>query len=106
MFRSTKIIKRPNTSIRFYHEVMPEPSTDYQREFFIRYIKTGKFLGMDKKLSEDQLTLEIAMTWDNSDSFIDYATDGNEHIENLRNELNSFILDNGLLDYHILEEIT
>jgi hypothetical protein len=105
MFRATRVIRRPNTSIPFHHDVVPKPNADYQREFFIRYVRPGKFLGLNKKMSEDLLTVEIAIDWDTKDSYVEYATDENQHIKKWLDESNLYVLDNEFLDYYSFEEI-
>ncbi len=105
MFRSIKVIKRPSASIPFHHEVATESSDDFKIEFFTKYVQTGKFLGIEKNISADGLTLEISINWDNRESYIEYATDESEHIEQSINESNLYILRQGFLDYTIFQEV-
>jgi hypothetical protein len=105
MFRSTRIIRRPDTSRPFHHDVVPKPNADYQREFYIRYVRTGKFLGFNKKMSEDLLTVEIALDWNSKDSYVEYVTEENEHIKKWLDESNLYIIDNKFLDYYTFKEI-
>lgn len=105
MFRTIKTIKRPKISIPFYHEIVPEADENYRREFFTRYIQTGKFLGTVKKISEDRLTLEIISDWKDRDSFKECATDESEHIQKFIDESNSYITEHGFIMYYTFEEI-
>jgi hypothetical protein len=105
MFRSIRTIRRPNTSVPFYHEIVPQPGADYQREFFVRYVQPGKVLGFNKKMSEDLLTVELTLDWNSKDSYIEYATDENEHIKKWNDDINLYVIDRKLLDYHFFEEV-
>lgn len=97
MFKVTRKVIRADHSVPFFGDVIPF-TKEYGMVFHAKYIKTKKFLGMDKQVSEDGLTFTTVASWASEDDYLDYISDSNAHISDFLEKVNLYIDDNKFID--------
>lgn len=70
MFKFYFTRTRPNIEVEFF-----KPDEEYRKYFFINYIKTGKFMSIEERTSDDNLTVEGEITWKSIEDYLDFLTD-------------------------------
>ena len=105
MFKTVRIIKRPNREIPFFHEVSP-PTKERQLRYYEKYIKTGKSIKSDFSLSDDQLTVTLISEWDTKESFIDFITDSDPILNTWTNGMNQYIEQHRFIDHITFDDQT
>jgi len=74
MFKFIKIQKKPYRGSLFFFEQFKYPK-EYHQHNDTNYIKTGKLISIEKKLSDDKLEMTTTMVWRSRKDFISYVTD-------------------------------
>ncbi len=103
MFKTLTTIRRQNKATAFFHEVHPQDPA-CRVAIYELYIKTGRLISTNLRLSEDQLTFEVRMEWDCEQSFIDYFTEDNNFISAFNYKVNQYIESQNLISNTIVEE--
>lgn len=99
MFIITKKSMRNADSIPFYD--MPATAGIYFRE---KFILTGKFIKMDRQLSDNKLILTTITSWKSHQDFLDFMADEFCQ-ENVIDPNNRYDIDNNIeTEYSVTEE--
>jgi hypothetical protein len=74
MLKVTRIYRRSEPDILFYHEIQGEnPSVD--QYMYQNYISTKKIIKSSRMLSDDKLEFRSSLIWESYEDFFDFITD-------------------------------
>lgn len=104
MFKSIRIITRPNREIPFFNEVYTAANKERQMVYYEKYIKTGKSLKSYVSLSDDKLTATQITEWNSKEDFVEFCTDATPIHSEWRERLGQYLENNGFLSDLLIED--
>lgn len=75
MYKNTRKVTRPNTSVEFRNMLHSSISQEIRDYWVNNYKDTGKCLNVESELSANQLEMTTTTTWDSKSSWDQYQAD-------------------------------